>query len=41
MRNAKEKMKWRMAGQVMMCKREQRWGYLLLKQIHLKIRVKY
>lgn len=41
MRNVKEKVKWRTAGQVLMCKREQRWGCLLLKQIHLKIRLKY
>lgn len=41
MRNVKEKVKWRTSGQVLMCKNGGVAGYLLLKQIHLKIRLKY
>lgn len=41
MRNVKEKVKWRTSGQVLMCKKRVVAGYLLIKQIHLKIRLKY
>lgn len=37
MRNVKEKVKWRTSGQVLMCKKRVVAGYLLIKQIHLKI----